>query len=591
MNLADIPVQSYLSNHFLPLQIVEPAPVQSTISTSSSSSSPPSPSPSSHAAASSQLELSAATTEVITPFQPKLVRINGIPHLITTAESDILRRLNSIPQVPSFIPQQTTPYWRSSSSSQALPTGMQRMSSAPPSTDSSYVFNTYFHERKSACTVGFHPAISTTSFKRNIASRPLPVPVADRESSRFLQLDILPYHIKPFPEADLLSVESLLSLLTSFEGDHQLIDMPVIKLHGSTIDSLLVDKESSIARCLLKKELYAKFIDSNKESHETETVHQSKPESELSGSSSTSLAVDPSDTIESDVEQSQTISDGELEIDSETETEEATNINEGLLPSAMQEETATVSSGSSNTSSSSSSVSTSLPGMPPDSVRFVASVPPPVFPPGGVTTSSVPSLPSLKVSQPIAPAVQTPPIGFSPPFSHIAGTIPYTSVFSPYARHIFPQFPDDNPDPSSLWTHIRKLVEFVLQEVHCNLQFKFIELLHRILPAENQSWISSLAALYQRRLTWFERNQLLSFSDEMIALSNGSLPERIFFQLASIICLARISEASCERNVSRARAVFDRHKDHTLPQVANGLLLMSYHSLYKKLKLEKYLSQ
>ena len=138
---------------------------------------------------------------------------------------------------------------------------------------------------------------------------------------------------------------------------------------------------------------------------------------------------------------------------------------------------------------------------------------------------------------------------------------------------------------------MRKLVEFVVQEVNCNLQLTFIELLQRILPKENHSWISSLATIYQKRLTWFERNQLLSFSDEMMLLSNGSLSERIFFQICSIVCLARISEASCERNVSRARAVFDRHKDHTLPKVAKGLLLMSYHSLYKKLKSEKDFSR
>ena len=534
------------------------------------------------------MEMFGAAAEVITPFQPKLVRINGIPHLLTTAESTLPQGMHPHAQTPLSIPQQPSPYWRASVSSQAPPTGIEHMPSVSTSLDSSYVFNRYFHQRKTSCTVGFHPSISTTSFKHNITARPQPIPVIDAQSSTFLQLDIQPYHMKPFPEAELLSVELLLALLISFDRDPELIERPLIMHRGNRLDSVLLDKESSVARSLLKNELYAKFIGVS--THSRETDHH--PSSPSIGSSSTGLPDNTSESVESDPEQSHIVSDGELEFDSETETEDTMNIDEGLIPSVIPDQTISTSSGTSSSSSSSTSTSSSLHGIPTDSVQLVSTVAFPLFQPGGITTPTLsPERTQLIDSRAPTVVPPTPPIGWPTPFSHIPGMSPYASVFSPCTRHVFPQFPDVKEDASSLWNHIRKLVEFVLQEVNCNLQLTFISLLQTILPKENHCWINPLATLYQKRLTWFERNQLFSFGDEMTAFSNGTLPERIVFQVSSIICLARISEASCERNVSRARAVFDRHKDHTLPQVANGLLLMSYQSLYKKLKSEKYFSQ
>ena len=533
-------------------------------SRSSSSSS------SSSAAASSLPEMPAASSEVITPFQPKLIRINGMPHLITTVDSTLPLEMHTIHQTPSSIPHQTTPYWRGSTHSQASVPSSLPIASTPSFGNNIYVFNKYFQERKSTCTVAFHPAVSSTRFRQNIASPPHPVPSIRVESSGFLQLDIKPFHVKQFPETELLSIELLLALLTSFDQQPQRVNIPLMKRSSTVLQSVLIEKESTITIRLLETEMNSKF---NEKSHKQDQSTRSTP----TESSTTSSPFESSEASETDTVETM---EGESEVDSETELEGTMNIDEGLIRPVIEETTTTISSQSLESSSSSSS-SSSMMSQGSVSLGYPFPMRPTPFPIGASAPMRIPPPQMAVVSMP-------PGLGNRVPMGSPSGMLPYASAFFPFPRRIFPHFPDDITNTSSLWNHIRNLVEFVLQEVNSNLQLFFIELLQRVLPKENHSWISSLAALYQKRLTWFERNQLLCFSEEMMGLSNGLLAERIFFQISSIICLSRISEASCERNVSRARAVFDRHKDRTLPTVANGLLLMSYHSLYKKLKAEKY---
>ena len=540
----------------------------------------------------------AASTEVITPFQPKLIRINGIPHLITTVDSAPPVGVHSTQQTPSSIPHQTTPYWRTSTYSQGSDSSRQRTASAPLFVNDVYVFSKYFQERNSVCTVGFHPAVSSTRFRQNIRSAPHPVPAIRTESSGFLQLDIKPFHVKQFPETELLSTESLLALLASFDQDPERVNIPMMKVSGSVLNSVLTEKESTITIRLLESEIYSTFIGSNQKNNKQDATPTSSAQTD---SSITSSPFEFSEASESDPLEVAGTLEEDSESDSEMGQEESMNIDAGLIQPVIEEDSGSVSSQSSSSSSSSSSTSSMMsqasgflvspfPMMPPPFPIGGMAGPPPL---AGIAQSIGASGPSGAPPPQIGVLPTSPGLGnrmdIRPPLvSHMPWMIPYASAFLPFPRRPFPDFPDEITDASYLWRHVRNLVEFVLQEVNGNLQLSFIELLQRVLPEENHSWIRSLAALYQKRLTWFERNKLLSFSEEMMALSNGILPERIFFQISSIICLARISEASCERNVSRARAVFDRHKDRTLPTVANGLLLMSYHSLYKKLKAEKY---
>ena len=488
----------------------------------------------------------AASAQIITPFQPKLIRINGIPHLITTADSSLPLEMPLTHQTPSSIPPQTTPYWRASTHSQAPSSSRQKIALAPSVGNEVYVFSKYFQERKSACTVGFHPAISSTSFRRNIASLPHPVPAIRLESSGFRQLDIKPFHVEQFPETELLSIESLLALITSFDQDPQRVNIPVMKVSGSVLNSVLIDRESTITNRLLETEIYSTFIGSNQKNSKQDSTTRSAQ----TDSSTTSSTFEPSDASESDTLEIGGVLEGGSESDSETDLEESMNIDDGLVQPVTEEQTTTISSQGSSSSSSSSSTSSIMAHsfgffpspfsmMPPPVPRGGMAGPPPLAGTAQIGASQPSGVPAQQIgvfaSSPGLGNQTDIPLSF---LSHVPAMMPYASTFLPFPRRAFPHFPDEITDASSLWSHVRNLVEFVLREVNSNLQLSFIELLQRVLPEENHSWISSLGGLYQKRLTWFERNQLLSFSEEMMALSNGIMSERIFFQISSINLLS-----------------------------------------------------
>ena len=333
---------------------------------------------------------------------------------------------------------------------------------------------------------------------------------------------VKPPHLYPTPETSLMCIDSLLGLLSSYYANEEYIQRkPILKEGWNKLQSLLNEKERVLINKTLPTEIYYQIVKTHN------LTQRTAAESSTSSSTDSSVPLNQNPDTRKRLRPPSSIS--------------RSRIIAGSRKRATQTQTS-LSSSSLLSSSSDSSMGKSSMGKSSE----------------GQSDFEVDDGDRVCIDDELQP-------------------VPETGKQSDSLNRSDPRtfsFETDHSD-AELHQHLSDIVVYINQMSPSIIIPAFRYILQSLFHTGGECWIDSLETLLKSRLSRPFASCISSFISEMTTLSNGSDPEKLYYQLVNILCSAVISESSCERGLGKAKSISTKTRSNLRAEVLNAILLAS----------------